>query len=88
MGKRVPPVSAVSPFRKAISVPQKWPTEIKDMEKGVIIEGVDRCSTWSVAYEPYSETHKYSRRRKRTSAIGNRRILHAGGFFEWTDDGM
>ena len=52
MGRRVPPVSVVSPIREAIFVLKEWPREMKDVEKGIIIERVDRCSTWSVVNKP------------------------------------
>jgi hypothetical protein len=31
---------------------EKWPIETKYMDKGIIIEDVDRCSMWTVANGP------------------------------------
>ena len=58
------------------------------MEKGVVIEDVDRRSTWTVVPVPcYSQANKYSRRTKRTYAVETRRILHPCRFFRWIDEG-
>ena len=48
MGKRIPPVSIVFPTRDDIFVQKNWSKEIKHVEKGIIIEDVDRCSTSTV----------------------------------------
>jgi hypothetical protein len=31
---------------------KKWPVEIKDVEKRIIVEDIDRCSVWDAAHEP------------------------------------
>jgi hypothetical protein len=41
MGKRVPPPPVVHPVRDVIFTPKNWSTEIKHLEKGIIIEDVD-----------------------------------------------
>jgi hypothetical protein len=63
MRKLIPPPSAVPslfpPPETSVLIlifaQKKWSIEIKYVEKGIVIEDVDRC-TWTVAHGPCSLT--------------------------------
>ena len=60
MSEFIPPVStgpsSLSSYHTGAVIPvftkKKWPIKMKYVEKGVIIENVDRWNKWAVAHGP------------------------------------